>query len=166
MKRQIFCYQKLFQFPPNRFQFVRIHSAQTSLFQEALEKDDQIVVESKDIFKHKDQLISLKESSKKIEQLSQKMQKRKELHKWVSVTLLTDLIYDWIKEKYKNVTDLSMVDYVLGKSQESIEELEIWIPIAELYIQSEIKIGRVTLRTIKRDVRMLAHSNYEFKSSR
>ncbi|MCX9087745.1 MAG: HEPN domain-containing protein [Candidatus Methanoperedens sp.] len=117
-------------------------------------RDDPNVVEFKDIFnfKHNGQLINLKESSKKIEQLSQKMQNRKELHKWVSVTLLTDLIYDWMKDKYKIVTDLSMVDYVLGKSQESIEELEIWIPIAELYIQSEIKIGRVTLRTIKREM--------------
>ena len=115
-------------------------------------KDEHIVGEFKGQFKHNDQIINLEGCSKKIEQLSQKMQKRKELHKWVSVTLLTDLIYDWIKNKYKKVTDLSMVDYVLGKSQERIQELEIWIPIAELYVQSEIKIGRITLRTIKREI--------------
>ncbi len=115
-------------------------------------KDDLSVVEFKEIFKHKDQLISLKESSKKIGLLSQKMQRRKELHEWVSITLLTNLVYNWIKDKYKNLTDLSMVDYVLGKSEESIEELEIWIPIAELYVQSEFKIGRVTLRTIKKEL--------------
>lgn len=115
-------------------------------------KDEHIVGEFKGQFKHNDQIINLEGCSKKIEQLSQKMQKRKELNKWVSVTLLTDLIYDWIKNKYKKVTDLSMVEYVLGKSQESIQELEIWIPIAELYVQSEIKIGRITLRTIKREM--------------
>lgn len=34
----------------------------------------------------------------------------------------------------------------------SIKEFEMWIPIAELYIQSEIKIGRVTLKTIKKEM--------------
>ncbi len=90
--------------------------------------------------------------SKKIEQLSRKMQRTKALNGRVCVTLLTDLVSDWMKDKYKNVTDESMVAYVLSKSEVSIKELEIWIPIAELYIQSEIKIGRVTLKTIKKEM--------------
>lgn len=76
------------------------------------EKDDQIVVKFKDVFKHKDQLISLKESSKKIEQLSRNMQ-RTALYERVSVALLTDLIKEWIEAKYKNITNLSMVDYLV-----------------------------------------------------
>lgn len=115
-------------------------------------KDDQIVVEFKDVFKHKDQLISIKGCSEKIEQLSRKMQKTKALYEMVSVTFLTNLVSNWMKDKYKNVTDESMVDYVLSKSEANIQELEIWIPIAELFIQSEIKIGRVTLKTIKNEM--------------
>lgn len=115
-------------------------------------KDDQIVVEFKDVFKHKDQLISLKGCSEKIEQLSRKMQETKALYERVSVTFLTNLVSNWMKDKYKNVTNESMVDYVLSKSEANIQELEIWIPIAELYIQSEIKIGRVTLKTIKKEM--------------
>lgn len=115
-------------------------------------KDDQIIVESKDCFKHNDQFISLKGCFKEIEQLSRNMLKTKTLSEMVSITLLINLISDWMKDKYKNVTDESMVDYVLSKSEASIQELEIWIPIAELYIKSEIKIGKVTLKTIKEEM--------------
>lgn len=92
------------------------------------------------------------ESYKKLESVSQKMQRRKELYKKVSVTLLTNLIFDWLTDKYKNATNLSMIEYVLSECEGLIQESEIWIPVAMLYIQSEIKIGQITLKTITKEI--------------
>lgn len=114
--------------------------------------DDKIVVEFGEYFQHKGQFISLKESQKEIEQLAREIQKEKPLYKIVSVALIINLVTNWMKDKYKNETDESMVNYLLSKSEASIQELEIWIPIAELYIQSEINIGRVTLKTIRKEM--------------
>jgi hypothetical protein len=101
---------------------------------------------------YNDKYIGLQgESYKELARLSQGIQKAKMLHDKVSFNFLTDIIFDWMKEKYKNTTDLSMTEYVLAKCEESIEELEIWIPIAKLYIQSDVRIGYITLKTITKD---------------
>lgn len=118
------------------------------------EKDNQTVVKLKYSFKHNDQLIGLrdKKSYKKIVQLAEGLQRTEPLQEKVSVSLLTDLVLEWMEDKYKNISTSSMVDYVLNKSEASIQELEIWIPIAELSVQSEIKIGSVTLKTVKKEM--------------
>ncbi len=90
------------------------------------------------------------ESYKKLELISEGMQKT--LRGKVSFTLIIDLVFDWMREKYKNTTGLSMVEYVLGKCEPNIEELEIWIPIAMLYIQSEVLIGRIVLKPMTKDL--------------
>jgi len=114
---------------------------------------DQTGTEVAKYFSHSDTTIGLQgESYKKLAYISQEMQRTKELYRKVSVTLLTNLIFDWLKDKYKNTTDLSMVEYVLNKCEGKIQELEIWIPIAMLHIQSEIKIGQITLKTITREM--------------
>lgn len=114
---------------------------------------DQAGVKVAKYFKHNDKLIGLHgERYKRLVRISQEMQRTKGLCKRVSVTLLTDLIFDWMKDKYKKTTNLSMVEHVLSKCKESMQELEIWIPIAMLHIQSEIEIGRITLKTITKEM--------------
>lgn len=45
-----------------------------------------------------------------------------------------------------------MIDYVLSKCEKELKNLEIWIPIAETFIQSDLRIGNVILKTISKDV--------------
>ncbi len=115
--------------------------------------DNRAVVKLIGYFKHNEQLIGLrKESHKKVEQLARDLQGKKALKEKVSIDLVTELIFSWMEKRYKNLTDSPFVDYVLVESEASIQDLEIWIPLAELYIQSEIKIGKITLKTIKKEM--------------
>ncbi len=48
--------------------------------------------------------------------------------------------------------DAYLTEYILGKCKDGIREAEIWIPVALLHIQSEIKLGRVTLKTMTKGI--------------
>lgn len=97
--------------------------------------------------------IGLKEDGYlKLKRLAEDMQKSKALIDRVSITFLTKNIFDWMKKKYTNSTPLSMSDYVLKKCEEGISELEVWVPVAQLHIQSEIKLGKIIFKTITRDL--------------
>ena len=114
---------------------------------------DGIGVETAKYFPIEGKCIGLQgDSLKKLVKIAQEMQKIKELFARVSVDLLSDFIFDWIKDRYANTTNLSMVDYVLKKVEESIQEFEIWIPIAMLSIESEIQIGKVLLRPLNKEI--------------
>jgi hypothetical protein len=92
------------------------------------------------------------EDYKDLVRLAEVMQKAKTLRDKVSVGLLTDLIFKWIADRHRRVAELPMTGYVLGECEKQLLELEIWLPVAMLQIQSDIQIGRVTLRTITKEM--------------
>lgn len=97
--------------------------------------------------------IGLSEGShNKLIRLSEEMQKIKVLFNTVSVNLITKLIFDWMRDRYKNITNLPMTEYVIDKCLKELKEFEIWMPIAMTHIQSEIKIGKIVLKTITREL--------------
>lgn len=102
-------------------------------------------------FEHGGELIGLfDESYKKLVRIAEGMQKSKTLRNTVSVTLLSDLIFNWVTLTYKSVPTAPMVKYVLGEGEKQIQDIEVWMPIFMLHVQSDLMIGRVTLRTITR----------------
>ena len=52
----------------------------------------------------------------------------------VTVQLLTNLVFDWIKEAHRETIAVPMTDYVLRESEKRITEAEIWIPISHFFI--------------------------------
>jgi len=66
----------------------------------------------------------------------------------VTVSLLTDLVFDWIKQSHRQATDESMTDYVLHECEKRIMEAEIWIPISYFYIPRPLVFGEITFRAI------------------
>lgn len=104
-------------------------------------------------FETKSDLIGLfGDNYKKLIRLAEGMQKVKTLASVVSVELLSDLIFDWIKLKYAAESVASMTEYVLAECETQIQEIEIWIPVFMLHVQSDVTIGRVTLKTITRTI--------------
>jgi len=91
------------------------------------------------------------ESYRKLLQLAQNIQKTKELFNMVSVSVVTDLIFSWLVQKYRHKTFFPIVEYLLIKCKEEIKDFEVWIPVALLHIQSDIKIGKITLQTITKE---------------
>ncbi len=100
-----------------------------------------------------DVLIGLKEDSYlKLKRLAEDMQRTKALTDRVSITFLIKNIFDWMRKKYKNCISLSMSEFVLKRCEEEINEFEVWIPVAQLHINSEIKLGKIMFKTITRDL--------------
>lgn len=101
------------------------------------------------------------ESYKKLSVLSEKLNKTKTLQNIISKSTLEDLIFSWIEIKYKNETKVEMIGYIEDKCQKEIAQLEIWLPIASLQIESNIQIGKIILKTITREMIDRWHSDWD-----
>jgi hypothetical protein len=102
-------------------------------------------------FQKNSELVGLfDESYKKLVRLAEAMQKTKFLRSAVSVTFLTDLVFEWLQHRYETKSVPAMSEYVLSKSAPALQEIELWLPIHMLHVQSDLTIGRVTLRTVTR----------------
>jgi hypothetical protein len=66
----------------------------------------------------------------------------------VSMQRLSDLIFDWAKQRHRGAAIPAMVEYVLTECEKLIEEQEIWIPISHMYIQSPFVFGKITFRAV------------------
>jgi hypothetical protein len=87
---------------------------------------------------------------KNLVRIAEGMQRTAGLRHSISVELLIDLIFDWAEQRYKKLLTTPMTEYVLDKCEKQVEELEIWLPVAELRIGTEIQIGKITLKTVTR----------------
>lgn len=109
-------------------------------------------------------LMGLKEDDfLKLKRLAEDMQRTKTLRERVSIKLLIDSIFDWVKNRYRNTTNLSMIDFVLKNCEGELKEVELWIPVALLLTQSEIKLGKITFKTISRE--MIDNWSTEWKTN-
>ena len=66
----------------------------------------------------------------------------------ITVQLLTNLLFDWVRETHRKTINISMMDYVLPECQKRITEAEIWIPISHFFIPHPFVFGRITFRAI------------------
>lgn len=92
------------------------------------------------------------ENYKKLMKLSENMQRTPQFSPFVSVSFLRNSIFNWMKDKYLNKISCSMLDYIIKICEKEVTVSEIWIPLAQTYIQSEIKIGKITLKSITSDI--------------
>lgn len=70
----------------------------------------------------------------------------------ISIELLEELLFDWIKLKSRNETELSMSEFALSECEKQIKEYEVWIPISLLYIQSPFVLGKITFKAITKSM--------------
>lgn len=92
------------------------------------------------------------EGYKDLVRLAERIQKNKSIRDRVSLKLLIDLIFRWVAAKHLQTTDEAMTAQVLAECEEKLQEIELWIPIAMLGVQSELTIGKVTLKTITKEM--------------
>ncbi|MBA4371522.1 MAG: hypothetical protein C0402_01530 [Thermodesulfovibrio sp.] len=89
------------------------------------------------------------ESYSRWKQLSSDMQRIQPLFKFVSAKSVSKMIFEWLRDKFKQLTSNVMTEYVVTKLEGEIREHELWFPVAFLHIQSEIRLGGVIFRSIK-----------------
>lgn len=105
------------------------------------------------VFKHEGQTIQVVgETYQKLAQIARGIQKAPDFRNTVSVTLLIDLIFKWLKERYRQTNSQSMTDYVLHEGEQKIQDYEVWIPIAWTHIESELEFGSVKFKPIIREM--------------
>jgi hypothetical protein len=94
-----------------------------------------------------DKLIGFEgDSYKRLQHVVTGIQRTKSFVNTVSLSLLSSLILNWMKGRYKGNTLLSMTEYVIPRCEQLVEELEIWLPIAMTYTESEFSIGKVHIK--------------------
>lgn len=104
-------------------------------------------------FCHEGKRIGLYQNNyKRLIKLSENIQRLPQISPIISVYFIKDSVFNWMRGKYLNELSCTMVEYVAQACNKGVIESEIWIPLAYTYIQSEIKIGRVTLKSITKEL--------------
>lgn len=92
------------------------------------------------------------EDYKALVRLAETIQKAKGLSDKVSVSFLVDSIFNWIALSHQHGTVVPMTEVVLADAEKAIQDIELWLPIAMLYVESDIVIGKIILKTITREI--------------
>jgi hypothetical protein len=66
----------------------------------------------------------------------------------ISVDLISELIFEWMKQKYKGIALPSMTEFVLSECEKQVQDAEVWIPISHLHIEYPFVLGNITFKTI------------------
>jgi len=88
----------------------------------------------------------------KLERLSEGMKKSTTPRGVITVHLFSEKIFAWVKQKHRDRSFPPMTEYVLAECEKQIKEIEVWIPISLLYIQSPFRLGRVNFRAITKRI--------------
>jgi hypothetical protein len=90
------------------------------------------------------------EGYKKLVRLTESIQKTNQLRRFISVETLGEIIFQWVESKFKDTSTAPLSEFILVQCEEIIQEQDIWIPVANLNLQSDITLGNITFRTISR----------------
>ncbi len=91
------------------------------------------------------------ESYKDLVKIAEEMQKKTTPRNVLGTGLLSEKIFEWVKQRFKGITMPTMTEYVLSECEKHIVEAEIWIPISNLHLERPFKLGSVTFKVITKD---------------
>lgn len=74
----------------------------------------------------------------------------KNVKKYVHINKLTEITFNWFKEKLTKSTSLSLSDYSISEIEPSIQEYEVWIPLLLNNVNVRFVIGDVTIKSVKK----------------
>ena len=112
---------------------------------------DHLGVETARFFQQGSGLLGLQgDSYRTLVGIAERIQKTRTFDNAVSLHFLKDALFEWLKERHKNITDVSMTDYVIQKCIKEIRELEVWLPIAMTCTEAEFIIGKVSFKTLSK----------------
>lgn len=105
------------------------------------------------IFIHKKQRYVLRDQGlKKLHTLAEDIYRKPTVNDRISKSLITDVIWDWIKAKIIQARQDDVMSVLVETCAEQVRDVEVWIPIACLCVQSEYDVGCVKIRSLSKDV--------------
>lgn len=112
---------------------------------------DHLGVETARFFQHGNGLLGLQgDSYQTLVGIAEGIQKTRTFHNAVSVHFLKDALFEWLKQRHENATDVSMTDCVIQKCVKEIRELEVWLPVAMTCTEAEFTIGKVSFKSLSK----------------
>jgi len=104
-------------------------------------------------FEHDGKMFGLFDQAfKDLESLATRLHQTGEIRPYVSVRCLMGSGFQWVKKRYRGETDESFTGFVLRECGEQIKDSEIWLPLFKVYLQTELTVGRITFRTLTREM--------------
>lgn len=115
-------------------------------------------------FPRGDQFVGLAgESFMALQTLAEAVQKTRSFRQHVSQEFVLKKTLQWLRGRLEQTTDTTFSDYIVEEARHSVAPTEIWIPLFGFHVQSELPVGRVTIRTITKQ--MLDQAEEERKSA-
>jgi hypothetical protein len=105
------------------------------------------------VFHHDGQLLGLvDEAFKSFEALAIRVQQLKTVRSYLSTRCILEVGFEWVQKRHVGETEESFTSFVLREAATLVKEVEIWLPLSRVYLQSELTIGRVRFRTLSREM--------------
>ncbi|HEX9942704.1 MAG TPA: hypothetical protein VGG03_11850 [Thermoanaerobaculia bacterium] len=99
-----------------------------------------------------DDLVGLaKEECEEVDKLSEAIQRTTDFRPRVSRKFLRNTILDWLEARVLAQTDKDLPSYILEKANSAVTLFQIWVPLANLALEHEIRLGPVRVRPISRE---------------
>jgi hypothetical protein len=100
-------------------------------------------------FEHQGRRFGLEgERYKELARLSESLQKTNALRDVVSTKWVEDVILDWMKEQHAGAGTPELADFIAERCEEDVKEHEVWFPVAQLSLESDLAFGNVVFKTI------------------
>jgi hypothetical protein len=100
-------------------------------------------------FEHEDKYVGLgEEGFKKFALLTEEIQRTKELRTLITLKTVEDTVFSWMIGRYTGAVTSPLMEYLIPRLEEEVDEYEVWIPIAEMSVENDALIGAVLFRCI------------------
>lgn len=104
-------------------------------------------------FKHEGKRFGFEdEKYQALARLSEGLQKTKAFRDLVSAKWVEDAILDWIQSKFAGEAVSALSDYLAERCEVDVKKHEIWFPVANLSVDSDLPFGNVVFKTISKDM--------------
>jgi hypothetical protein len=91
--------------------------------------------------------------------LAQNIQRTKALKNTVSLQIVKEILFEWIELSFKKKISDSFSTFLIRNCSDKIKSIEIWIPISMLFLESDLTIGKIKLKTISTEILEKWHHN-------
>jgi hypothetical protein len=100
-------------------------------------------------FEHQGMRFGLEgERYQELARLSEGLQKTNQLRDIVGAEWVEDRILDWIKEQLAGAGTQELAEFIAERCEEDVKEHELWFPVAQLSLESDLAFGNVVFKTI------------------
>jgi hypothetical protein len=83
--------------------------------------------------------------------LCEELQGSEAFSRTISMTLVAETVFDWMRRRYQNTAKDTMTDFVSARCEPEVTDLEVWIPVAGTEVELEIDLGKVTLKPVSQE---------------